>query len=321
MTAAGNVVPLKIGLTDAQKEARKNRWGGSDATIIAKGVPEDVDRLIKEKRGDIPAEDLSDNIPVFMGNFTEPANFFWLQKRAGLVTTNIGESVLHPKIRFGSRGGMGCTLDGLTILENGERAVVQAKLVDQYARLDEVVDKHFPQIQHEMHVCDVRWGVFSVLFAHIRFGWVIIPKDDAYVVGLIDMEREAWECVESGRPWRDMYPPEMPELPEKARPPVIRDMSGNNEFMDAAHDYLRHKPHMEAFKRAEARLKGDKKKGIPPLIPEGVTKAFGGGIQLTKSAGKLSIREHKKSANTPPPSAPITDEIPHFDNFFEKMEF
>jgi predicted phage-related endonuclease len=327
VNAVANVVPLKVGLTDEQRKARENRWGGSDATIIVRGKPEDVDRLIKEKRGDIPPQDFSDNLPAYMGHRTEEANLDWLQKKSGLVSTNRGESVRHPKIRFGQRGGMGCTLDGMTILENGERAIVQAKLVDQYGRLDEVVERYFPQVQHEIFVCDVNYGVLSVLFAHRRFEWVVIPRDDAFLKDLIEMERAAWECVETGEPWRDMPPPPDPELPEIIRRSKPVDMTGNNRWADAAHRYRELKPRAEEFKEVECLFKGRKangKKGaIEALMPHDVREAYGYGVAVIRTAdGKLSIREHKESADTPPPSAPITDEIPHFDNFFdlEKME-
>ena len=323
----GNVVPfnsIKIGLTEAQKKARAGGLGGSDAyrilNAIEAGRPEDVNQIIQEKRGEVEPEDLSDNVAVFMGHVTEWANLHLLEKRVGLVTTNRGESRVHPDIPW-----MRNTLDGLTILENGEQAVVQAKIVDQYARMDEVVDKYLAQLMHEMHVCGTRWGVFSVLFAHKKFGWVIIPKDEDYVRDLIDIERAVWDCVETGKPWRDMPPPPNPELPEIIRRSKPVDMTGDNRWADAAYDYLYLKPYAEDFKLAELRFKGRKASGKKPaieaLMPPDAREAYGYGVAVIRTAdGKLSIREHKESAGAPAPSAPITDktdEIPHFDNFYD----
>jgi hypothetical protein len=326
VNAVGNVVPFKIGLTEAQKEARKHGLGGSDAARIVNAInagrPEEVNRIIQEKRGDIEPVDLSDNVAVFMGHVTEWANLYLLGKKAGLVVTNQGESRVHDEVPW-----MRNTLDGMTILEKGDPAVVQAKIVDQYARMDEVVEQYMPQIQWEMHVCGVRWGVFSVLFGHRKFGWVTIPKDEAYVRDLIDVMSSVWECIEKRLPWRDMPPPANPELPAIIRRSKPVDMTGNNEWAVAAHSYLLHKPSAEAFKDAEARLKGRKASGKKPaidaLMPHDVREAYGYGVAVIRTAdGKLSIREHKESADTLPPSAPIADEIPHFDNFYdlEKME-
>lgn len=301
----GNVVPFVVGLTPAQIAARKDGIGGSDANRIVNGKPEDVWKLILEKRGDQAPDDLSNVLPVQFGNVIEAFNLYWLEKQSGLVTTNRGESRQHPKLHW-----MRNTLDGMTVLENGDMAVVQAKIYDQYGKLAEAVQQYMPQLQHEMHVCGTKWAVLSVFFGHRKFDWAVIPYDERYVRDLVEMEEEVWSCVQlTSKRWRDMPPPANPELPEIIRRSEPVDMTGNNEWADAAADWLRLKPQAEAFKAVEGRFKGDKKK-VAPLIPEAVAKAYAYGVEVTRATnGSLTIRHHAQSANTPAPIPAPADEL------------
>ena len=314
MTAADNVVPIKTGLTAEQEKERESRWGGSDAGVLINGTPQQIQRRILEKRGEIKPPDLRRNFRVQLGQNTEGFNLHWLSEETGLVITDQGESRRHKEYTW-----MGNTLDGMTVLDNGKPAVVQAKHTAEFVeRADGIVrvtlaDKvhdHYAQLIHEMVVCNVEWAVLSVIFGNAYLKHVAVPFDQDYAAALIEREREAWDCVETGKPWKDIPPPVIPELPVKARPPVVLDMTGNNEWADAAHQYLYLKPSAEAFNLAKDRFK--------TLLPNNVAKAFGYGVQVSCTPdGKVIVKAHKASAGTPPPPAPIADEIPHFDNFFD----
>ena len=318
---SADVVPIKTGLSEAQIEFRKTHWGGSDAVTLINGEPEQIQRRILEKRGDLEAPDLSRKFRVKFGQYTEFFNLRELSLETGLVITHQDKSCRHETYTW-----MGNTLDGMTVLPNGKAAVVQAKQTSEFVEraggivrvtLADKAHEYYPQLIHEMVVCGVEWAILSVIFGNACLKHVAIPFDPDYAAALIEREREAWECVVTGKPWKDCPPPEIPELPAKARPPVILDMTGNNEWADAAYQYLNLKPSAEAFTLAKDRLK-------EILRSNNVAKAFGNGVQASCTEdGKVFVKAHRASANAPRPAAPIPDEIPHFDNFYdlEKKEF
>jgi predicted phage-related endonuclease len=57
-----------------QVTARLEGIGGSDANIILSGDEEQVLKLWRVKRGEVPPEDLSDVLPVMLGCWTEAFN-------------------------------------------------------------------------------------------------------------------------------------------------------------------------------------------------------------------------------------------------------
>src|SRR6516162_8117001 len=81
--------------------------GGSDAGIIMGDDEAALNRLWREKRGEIEREDLSGNLIVQLGVATEELNRRWYQANTGQLLTDVQRQIRHPVLRW-----MAATLDG-----------------------------------------------------------------------------------------------------------------------------------------------------------------------------------------------------------------
>jgi predicted phage-related endonuclease len=135
---------------------RRRFLGGSDARIIMSTDEAALIRLWKEKRGDIELEDLSDNLVVQLGVVTEALNRDWYERNTRRSVTDIQRWVQHPIYRF-----LAATLDGFV---NDLDAVFEAKLMLPWSFSEEAaVEKHMPQLQHNMWVTNARAAALSII--------------------------------------------------------------------------------------------------------------------------------------------------------------
>ena len=116
----------EVGLGAAQLRSRMSGIGGSDANIILSGKVEQIIALWREKRGEAEPDDLSERLPVSLGNWTEPFNRQWYEKISGSVVTGIGRSVQCQRYIWRR-----CTLDGYV---EGANAVFEAKHTSAFAK-------------------------------------------------------------------------------------------------------------------------------------------------------------------------------------------
>lgn len=269
---------LTLGLTAEQKAERRNGIGGSDAAIIMSGDPAALIALWEEKRGVREGEDLSRVLPVQLGSFTEPFNIHWYELTTGRSVTNEGEPRQNAKYPFAR-----CTLDGLTVTESGEPAILQCKHVNAFSKIDEVAQKYMPQVHHEMFVCGINHAVLSVLIGTLAYEAVTIERDDFYLAQLIDREREFWRCVEANEPPAQTEPVAPPSLPTKFR---TVSMEGNNAWAVHAEDWILNRAAAKDFEAATKELKA--------LVEADVGTATGHGIEVKRSkAGALTIKAMK----------------------------
>jgi predicted phage-related endonuclease len=108
-----------LGLSAEAIAARRHSIGGSDANTIMSGNADRLIQLWREKRGEAEPEDLSDNLAVQMGSYTEALNVAWFEKQTGFHVIARG-TVVKAEID-GLR--MHHTLDGLVAeewMEDGE---------------------------------------------------------------------------------------------------------------------------------------------------------------------------------------------------------
>ncbi len=72
--------PLKnLGLSVSARAKRVRGIGGSDANVILSGNTDRIRQLWLEKRGEAPPQDLSSNLAVMLGCWTEPFNRQWFE--------------------------------------------------------------------------------------------------------------------------------------------------------------------------------------------------------------------------------------------------
>jgi predicted phage-related endonuclease len=246
--------------------------GGSDANVILGGSSDRLLRLWREKRGEEMAEDLSANVAVMLGCWTEAFNRQWFEKTTGLAITRCGEA-----FRCEDHQWRGCTLDGFV---EASGAVWEAKHTSGFSKADEVLARYMPQLQHNMAVLKAERAFLSVLFGNSKWECFEIASDWLYQSELLEAELQFWGCVQSG------VPPVAAPAPPPPRPIAVREicLQGSNSWAAAAADWL--------DTRLAAKRHSDAVTALKAMIEPDVSRAFGHGVEAKRSkAGSITFRE------------------------------
>lgn len=259
-------------LTKEQLIERRKGIGASDASRILD--PTEWPALWAEKVGKSEGKDLSDVFAVQLGHATEALNLDWYERRVGNPVTRRGDAVLSYTYPF-----LRCTLDGF---DDKLIAVVQAKHVNAYSKMDEVVLRYTPQVTHEMIVTGARKAILSVIVGTNEPVREEVPYDEFFAIEYIAKAKEFWGYVE-----RNEEPPGSGEALAAPTPPAIMrrvDMTGSNEWADAAVVWLDNRKQAKLFDVAATSIK--------KMIEPDVCEAKGHGIVASRNkAGSLSIKE------------------------------
>ncbi|MES2904388.1 MAG: YqaJ viral recombinase family protein [Pseudomonadota bacterium] len=246
--------------------------GGSDANAILSRNADRIDRLWREKRGEVLSEDLTGVLPVMLGTWTENFNRQWFECVTGQTVSPSDHTLSCSTYAWRT-----CNLDGF-IEDRG--AVWEAKHTGAFTKSDEVLERYMPQLQHNMAVAKSDLAVLSVIFGNHKFEIFEVASDWLYQLDLLEAEEDFWDCVQTGRVPVAISPPIPP------RPVGVREvcLEGNNSWAAAAADW--------AQNREPARIYADACSQIKQLIEPDVSRAFGHGIEARRSkAGAISIRE------------------------------
>jgi predicted phage-related endonuclease len=246
--------------------------GGSDARIIMGDDQASLERLWREKRGEIELEDLSDNLIVQLGSVTEGLNRHWYERNTGHTVVEVQRRVFHPVKRW-----IAATLDGMV---EATGAVFEAKFMLPWTFSEEAAaEKHMAQLQHNMWVTASRTSVLSIITGGGKWVEMTIPADPLYQHLLLTAEKKFWRCVESGEMAHlfGIEPPR-PKI-EAAR---VVDMSASNTWAEFAGVFCRTRAHYLEHDAAKAELKG--------LMPEDAREAAGHGVRAKRSkSGAISL--------------------------------
>lgn len=254
---------------------RRESLGASDANQIMSGDDERLFRLWLEKTGQAEPEDLSRNLPVQMGTWTEPLNRRWYTLTTGEEISRAGEHVKCTAPAF-----MTCTLDGFIA---SRPAVFEAKHVNPFGDVDDVVQRYMPQLHHQMHVCGVSEAILSVFVGTQRHETFRVELDQFYLAALIEREEAFWLAVQT-----KASPVVMPYVAPPIAPEKMRsvDMQGNNAWASLAADWIENKDGAAKFDKAA--------KGIKSLMEPDMGEASGHGVRCARAKnGNLSVRETK----------------------------
>ena len=251
--------------------ARRGKIGGSDANILLSGDPHRIRQLWLEKRGEAEPADLSDNLSVMLGSWTEAFNRQWFEKLTSKPVTDVGKQFVCSR-----HGWRRCTVDGLV----GNNTVFEAKHTSAFAKSDEVLERYMPQIQHNLAVTAHQQATLSVLFGNHRFEVFEVAADWLYQSELIKAEEQFWNCVVTGKEPVATDPPPAP------RPIGTREicLEGNNSWASAAFDWLTY--------RDAAKIHASACASIKAMVDDDVSRTFGHGIEAKRSkSGAITIRE------------------------------
>jgi len=262
-----------LGLSAEAISKRGASIGGSDANTIMSGNADRLIQLWREKRGEAEPEDLSNNLAVQMGSFTEPLNIAWFEKQTG-------RKVMQP---HGLPGGgmipadqrplpyMTCTLDGW-VAEHGDlpEAVFEAKHTGVRQTDSELFARYVPQLTHNCLCTGATTAFLSVFKGNGDWFVMEYDLDAGYAAALVEAEAQFWNCVRTGEPPAPLPAPPAP----KPKGVIEYDMTGSNEWAAHAADY------------ADTILAADRheiaRKGLKELVPADASKATGHGITISR---------------------------------------
>lgn len=271
---------LNIGLSPEAIAQRRNYIGGSDANIILGGDPRAIHDLWTQKTGRAQPADLSGVLPVILGQWTEELNRYWYERQTGRDVTSEGLVVTGYEWQS-------ATLDGETLTEAGEPAVFEAKHVNAFSKIEDVVQRYMPQLHHNMHCAGRKQAVLSVFVGTLSWECYEVALDGPYLAALLEHEQAFWDAVQNDHPPVDLPAPPAVVLPSRFR---TLDMTGSNEWASVAADWLTNRAAAKTFEAAT--------KTIKAMVEPDVGLATGHGIQAKRSkAGALTISELKEKAN------------------------
>jgi predicted phage-related endonuclease len=251
---------------------RRSFIGGSDARIIMGTDEAMLVRLWREKRGEIEAEDLTDNLIVQLGTITEALNRRWYERHSGHLVKHMQRRIQHPVNKW-----MAATLDGM-IEPSG--AVFEAKFMLPWSFSEEAaIEKHMAQLQHNMWVAGARTAVLSIITGGGKWLELSVHADPLYQHLLLTAERKFWRCVMTAdAPCLFGVEPPRPRL-EAVR---IVDMTGSNSWAELAATFRNTRLAYQSHEEAKA--------GLKKLIPEDAKEACGHGLRAKRSkAGAISF--------------------------------
>jgi predicted phage-related endonuclease len=262
----------QVGSTPTDKLNRRDFLGGSDARVIMGSDITALTRLWHEKRGEVDAEDLSDNLIVQLGLVTEDLNRCWYERNSGQVIIDVQRRVFHPVKRW-----MAATLDGRV---QASGAVFEAKFALPWTFSEEAAaEKHMAQLQHNMWVINANSAVLSIITGGGKWVELTILADPLYQHLLLTAEKKFWSCVKTG---------EVPRLfgvePPRPRLEAVRvvDMNASNSWAEFATVFRRTRPAFLEHEGAKAELK--------KLVPEDAKEAIGYGLRAKRSkSGAVSF--------------------------------
>tara|TARA_R110000787_G_C13385272_1_gene442149 strand:+ start:181 stop:819 length:639 start_codon:yes stop_codon:yes gene_type:complete len=168
--------------------------GGTDASNLIKGKWKD---LWLEKTGETKRTDLSDNIAVQLGIFTEKFNRQWYQKSTKQRVVDVGKTWHHPEHSY-----IYGSLDGVT---NGK--VWEGKHTNMLSKDDTITERYYPQLQHYMLVTGFSSAILSVIYGNNKYNIFKIDRDEKYINNLYKACQLFWFMVENKIP-----PPEYVDI-------------------------------------------------------------------------------------------------------------
>jgi predicted phage-related endonuclease len=259
-------------LTPAQLIERRNRLGGSDIACLMTGDKVKIDRLWREKLGELEPENLDDNLAVQIGIATEPINLRWYERKSGAVVSRQGEVMMHFAYPWA-----GITLDGW---DDNLDCPIEAKSVSGREPLEVIIERYQPQCQWQMEVTGANQCALSVIVLGMTQHLVeYIERDEDYAAEEVRRGAQFWRCVETRT-----APVALDAVPPPADATKIYDMTGSNAWAEAAGVWRENRQGFEWCRDAEKILKS--------LVPADAKKCHGYLIQITRDkAGRLSLRE------------------------------
>lgn len=242
-------------------EMRKNKVGASDAPIIMGVSPwTTAYQLWEEKLDLVPSK--QETLPMKKGHKLEELARLELEKMTGFFF--LPEVRLHSTLPW-----MMASLDCIDPEGHHIAEIKCPGIEDHSIALDgKIPDKYFPQLQHQLEVCQLEKGYY---FSFYEAKGVIVEvyRDDTYIKKMIEKEKRFWECLQ------EFSPPEMTERDYiQQTDPLWKDYASEWRMLN------------EQIKALEAKEKHLREAII---AMSGKKNAIGAGIKLTRFMRKGNV--------------------------------
>jgi len=241
---------------------------GDDAKVL---------NLWRELVGD-PAfvpEDLSDIWAVQLGVATEELHLDWYEKQTNRKLADRGKVVVAGTAEWAS-----ATLDAF---DTELAAPVEAKHVNAFSKMPEVVARYMPQLHWQMICSNTQQSVLSVIVGAAEPQQTPVAFDATYADELWLRAIAFWRCVETLTPPVTLAPVAAPVPKEEW---VEKDFNGNNAWANFAADWIANRDAAKQHETASKELKS--------LVESNVGFAYGHGVEIKRSkSGSLTIRGAK----------------------------
>ena len=173
-------------------DERKKGIGGSDAgTILGVNKYKNPVALWLEKTGQAEPEPVGE--PAEWGNILEPVIANRFELLTGIKIQTCDALLQHPQFSF--------MLANVDRLIAGERRGLECKNVSlrkaQEWDDDEIPDTYYAQCQHYMAVTGYEGWYIAALINGNHFIHKYIPRNDEFILALIDAEQKFWHCCQN----------------------------------------------------------------------------------------------------------------------------
>lgn len=189
---------MTLATNPAAFDAPRAGIGSSDAPIITGDAPwGDLVTLYAAKAGIIDEPHVSNPATVW-GTLLEQVVAAWVMETTGRKVRRVNKRLAHPAYPW-----MRALLDRVYV---GERRVLEIK-TSRYATDEwgpagsaEIPAHYVVQVQHQLAVTGYAVADVAVLFSGSDPRLYTIPRDDALIASLIELESEFWTAVLNGTP-------------------------------------------------------------------------------------------------------------------------
>lgn len=177
-------------LTPEQEKERRNYLGGSDAAaILGFSRFKSPLKVWAEKTGAVEPDDLSNKMPVILGNALEDTVAKLFSEATGKQVRRVNQTLFHPDHPF-----IAANIDRRVV---GEDAIVECKTCNQFFAKEwaseEIPQEYILQVMHYLAVTGAKTAYLAVLIGNTEFKWKTIERDEDMVKEIIKREVHFWQ--------------------------------------------------------------------------------------------------------------------------------
>ena len=217
--------------------------GGSDCVQIMQGKWLE---LWQVKTGRAESDDLSNNIAVQLGSWTESFNLSWFEKEFKCILKN--HQYEYEK-QIGSVPAKG-TIDAM---HNAE--VVEAKHTNNFNTMDKLTEYYMPQIQLYAHLAKADGIYLSVIFGNSKWESAYVSYNDKYFDSMWAVVSDFWGYVVRDEEPIAVNTPSISIDKISVDNMVKRNASNDNHFISRSHDYIENQEAAKIFEASKKDLK------------------------------------------------------------------